>query len=75
MLKIPHHGSDDSINKEFIEMVDPKLVVISVGDNNPYGHPKRELLDLLNSYPLKVLRTDEDGNITIKSDGIIWQID
>lgn len=64
ILKIGHHGSKYSTSKNFIECLEPKISIISVGRNNRYKHPSREVLDnLANRY---ILRTDEDGSIEIK---------
>lgn len=63
-LKVGHHGSNTSSNKKFIDELNPKYSVISVGKNNRYGHPNDSILDNLdNSY---ILRTDIDGSIEIK---------
>ena len=63
-LKIGHHGSKTSSSKEFINEVNPKYSIISVGKNNRYGHPNDEVLDTLSSS--KIYRTDIDGSIEIK---------
>ena len=64
VLKVGHHGSKTSSSKEFIDEVNPKYSIISVGKNNRYGHPNREVLDNLEDS--KVYRTDEDGTIMFK---------
>ena len=61
VLKVGHHGSKTSSGKEFIDEVNPKYSVISVGKNNKYGHPNKEVLNNLNNS--KIYRTDEKGNI------------
>ena len=48
---------------------DPDYAVISVGAGNTYGHPHRETLELLDQAEVKVYRTDQNGDITVKSDG------
>ena len=64
VLKVGHHGSRTSSSKEFINEINPKYSIISVGENNRYGHPNREVLkNLVNS---KIYRTDEDGSIMFK---------
>jgi competence protein ComEC len=68
ILKIAHHGSKNSSNKEFLNAVRPVFAIISVGKNN-FGHPADEVLDRLNSQKTKVLRTDLNGAIIITSDG------
>lgn len=63
-LKVGHHGSNTSSSKEFIENINPKYSLISVGKNNRYGHPKDSVLSILKDS--KVYRTDLDGSIEIK---------
>jgi len=69
VLKVSHHGSKTSSGEEFIAEVSPEIAVISVGKDNKYGHPHREVLDTLTKYGIRVLRTDENGDIKIISDG------
>ncbi|MEA5049022.1 MAG: ComEC/Rec2 family competence protein [Eubacteriales bacterium] len=69
VLKIGHHGSSDSTSEKFLETVAPSLAVISVGKGNEYGLPDQELLDRLKSQGITVLRTDEDGTVTLLLDG------
>ena len=64
VLKVGHHGSKTSSSKEFIDEINPKYSIISVGKNNRYGHPNKEVLD--NLYNLKIYRTDQDGSIMLK---------
>ena len=64
VLKVGHHGSKTSSSKEFIDKINPEYSIISVGKNNRYGHPNKEVLDaLVNS---KIYRTDQDGSIMFK---------
>ena len=69
VLKIAHHGSKTSTSEEFLLGVSPEIAVISVGKDNSYGHPTQEVLENLNKYGIRVLRTDEVGDIKIISDG------
>ena len=64
VLKVGHHGSRTSSSKEFINEINPKYSVISVGKNNRYGHPNKEVLGNLNNS--KIYRTDQDGSIMFK---------
>ena len=64
VLKIGHHGSKTSSDKNFIDEMNPKYSVISVGKNNRYGHPNKEVLENLNNS--KIYRTDQDGSIMFK---------
>ncbi len=68
VLKVGHHGSKTSTALEFVEAVSPEIAVISVGQDNKYGHPHPETLQNLKG--IAVLRTDFDGDIKIISDGI-----
>ena len=63
-LKVGHHGSNSSSSNYFINRINPKYSLISVGKNNRYGHPKDEVLDTLRNS--KIYRTDLDGSIEIK---------
>ena len=64
VLKVGHHGSKTSSSKEFIDEINPKYGVISVGKNNRYGHPNKEVLNNLENS--KIYRTDRDGSIKFK---------
>ena len=64
VLKAGHHGSKTSSGKEFIDEIKPKYSVISVGKNNRYGHPNKEVLENLKES--KIYRTDQDGSIMFK---------
>ncbi len=69
VLKVNHHGSSDAINDAWIEAVRPQAAVISCGSGNPYGHPHAETLKILRMHSVEVLRTDQNGDITVVSDG------
>ena len=64
VLKVGHHGSRTSSGKDFINEINPKYSIISVGKNNRYGHPNKEVLENLEQS--KIYRTDLDGSIEIK---------
>ena len=64
VLKVGHHGSKTSSSKDFINYINPKYSIISVGKNNRYGHPNKEVLSILENS--KIYRTDEDGSIMFK---------
>lgn len=71
VLLVPHHGSRTSSTAEFLRAVAPGLAVVSVGARNPYGHPVPEVLARYAPAPL--YRTDEVGDVTIRSDGVrLW---
>ena len=64
VLKVGHHGSKTSSSKLFINEVNPKCSIISVGKNNRYGHPNDSVLENLDDS--KIYRTDQDGSIKFK---------
>lgn len=64
VLKVGHHGSKTSSSKTFIKHINPKYSIISVGQNNKYGHPNKEVLDNLSNS--KIYRTDTNGSIMFK---------
>ena len=68
MLKVAHHGSMYTTDEEFLNLLRPKLSVISCGHNNSYGHPHRELIERLESIDSQIYRTDECGAIEITVD-------
>jgi competence protein ComEC len=71
VLKAAHHGSCSSTTPEFLDAVDPEIVVISVGAENRFGHPCAEVLERLATLP--VYRTDEQGTVEVISDGAqVW---
>ena len=61
VLKVGHHGSKTSSGKDFINEINPKYSIISVGKNNRYDHPNKEVLNILDNS--KIYRTDQDGSI------------
>ncbi len=69
VLKAGHHGSKTSSSEVFIEMTTPEYVVISAGEDNRYGHPHQEVLDVLGESGAVVLGTYEEGKIEFISDG------
>lgn len=69
VLKVGHHGSKSSTTDDFLDAINPKYAVISVGKDNDYGHPNNGTLDKLNKRGIKVYRTDESGTIIATSDG------
>jgi competence protein ComEC len=69
VLKVPHHGSKTGMSEYFLSEVQPSLAIISVGANNKYGHPAKSALDLLSSHNIKYLRTDQNGEVEVVTDG------
>jgi len=69
VLKVSHHGSKNSGGVEFLQMIKPKLGLISVGEKNSYGHPHKETLERLKQMKCSVLQTKENGAITLQTNG------
>jgi len=71
VLKVAHHGSKTSTSPEFLAVVSPQVAVISVGEDNPYGHPTDEVRDRLIEQlgPANIYRTDLHGTIEFITDG------
>lgn len=69
VLKVGHHGSTTSTTEEFLNEVNPTYAVISAGENNSYGHPHKETLELLEEFNCRVYRTDIDKTVVFSSDG------
>jgi len=73
VIKVPRHGSRSSSSEPFINEVKPKLAIFSVGQNNSFGLPKDQVVDRYADRGAVVLRTDQDGAITVETNGKeIW---
>ena len=70
VLKVAHHGSATSTSSHFLNEVNPVIAVISAGKVNPFGHPHPEVVRRLKTFPLQLLRTDRQGAVTIRTDGV-----
>lgn len=75
VLKVGHHGSKTSSTQEFIQKVSPSYAVVSVGANNKFGHPHKEVLERLAKNQIKVFRTDQLGAIIFTCDGQRLDVD
>jgi competence protein ComEC len=69
VLKLGHHGSRTSSSLSWLTAVHPDIAVASLGLNNRYGHPHKEVLERLDSLHIPLLRTDQEGTIIFTSDG------
>lgn len=69
VLKAGHHGSKTSSSESFVGYSSPEYAIISVGKENKYGHPNKGVLEILEKFGVRILRTDEMGSVTIGSDG------
>ena len=69
ILKAGHHGSSTSTSEELLSFFTPDAVILSYGDNNRYGHPHKETLEILENHDVKILETGKTGEIRINSNG------
>lgn len=71
ILKVGHHGSNTSSSKDFISQINPSISLISVGENNIYHHPNKEVINNLSKS--RIHRTDINNmvKLTINSKGIL----
>lgn len=73
LIKIPHHGSAGSNPAQLISELQPKVVIVSAGYNNPYHFPSQQLLSRAAAQHIPVWRTDLDGTVRIRQNGQHWQ--
>ena len=74
VLKVAHHGSKTSSTMDFIEKVKPQEALIGVGKKNKFGHPAITTIQTLQNQNIKIYRTDEMGEITIKTNGKKYKV-
>ena len=74
VLKVGHHGSRTASSAAFLDVVRPQVAVVSVGRNG-YGHPAPETLDRLERAAARVWRTDQQGTVTVTTDGRTFTVD
>jgi len=75
ILKVGHHGSAYSSSPDFIAAVHPRYAIISVGRNNMFGHPAPSTVATLQRSGAEVYRTDENGAVTLHTDGSSLAVD
>ena len=73
-LKVPHHGSKTSSTEDFLEAVRPKVAVVSAGEGNPFHHPAEETVERYHKDGIRLLRTDQDGEVTAVTDGLHLEV-
>jgi len=66
VLKVGHHGSKSSTDESFIKHIEPLYALVSVGENNTYGHPAKKVIDTLEDNGVFIMRTDQQGAIIYK---------
>ncbi|MGN7479116.1 MBL fold metallo-hydrolase [Solibacillus silvestris] len=75
ILKAGHHGSNTSSSLEFVKEVSPLATILSYGQDNKYGHPHAEVIDVLQQTGSEIYSTAEAGTIVVKTDGATYGID
>ena len=65
ILKVSHHGSAEGTSEELLEVIQPRLAIVSVGKNS-YGHPTKVVLDRLKKFGVEIWRTDVQGEKIIE---------
>ncbi len=68
--KAAHHGSRTANSKKFLNRVNPAYIIIQVGEDNSYGHPHSEAMDVFEDTEAEIYRTDQNGTVIIVTDGI-----
>lgn len=74
LLEIGHHGSAESSSTEFLKTLSPEIGVVQVGADNSYGHPTEEALSRVREVGAEIYRTDQQGEITVTTDGISYRV-
>lgn len=69
VLKLGHHGSRTSSSREFLSVVSPDYAIISAGKDNKYGHPHKEVTDLLSDLKIPAINTADRGTVIFKTNG------
>lgn len=69
VIKVPHHGSGSSSTRAFVQAVSPEYAVFSCGEQNDFGHPHPNILQLYSSLGAQIYRTDINGTVTFVTDG------
>jgi competence protein ComEC len=68
LLVAPHHGSKSSSSQAFVDAVHPRHIVFTAGYRNRFGHPREEVVERYRAAGSEVLRSDEDGAVSIVMD-------
>ena len=75
ILKAGHHGSSSSTSHSFMTATSPEITIISCGEGNSYGHPQKVVMDRLEKAEITVYRTDLQGTIIVKTDGVTYSVE
>lgn len=72
ILKLGHHGSRTSTTAALLKVATPSLALVSAGKNNSYGHPHKEVTDLLKQFFISFVSTQQEGTVLLETDGSTW---
>ncbi|MCQ6276578.1 MBL fold metallo-hydrolase [Bacillus sp. V3B] len=75
ILHLGHHGSNTSTNQVFLNAVNPEVAIYSAGEDNQYGHPHAEVVNLVRNSGIKLYGTDVNGTIIVTTDGKGYSIE
>ncbi len=75
VLKVAHHGSPHGTGRTFLDRVRPEAAIISAGAGNPYNFPAKDTLIRLQDTGALIFRTDTDGSIVVRTDGITFSVE
>ena len=75
ILKVPHHGSRSSSTQPFLEAVSPQVAVASLGYQNRFRFPAPEVVDRYERQGTELLRTDQVGTVTVRSNGESYRVE
>ena len=75
ILKVPHHGSRSSSTQPFLQAVSPQVAIASLGHNNRFRFPAPEVVERYERQGVKLLRTDQVGTVTVRSDGKSYRVE
>ena len=74
VLKVPHHGSRTSSTDAFVDAVNPRYAVISVGERSRFGHPHAPVVERYRARNIRLLQTGRQGTVTAATDGLTMEV-
>jgi beta-lactamase superfamily II metal-dependent hydrolase len=75
LLEVGHHGSAGSSSSTFLQALSPEIGVVQVGADNSYGHPTEEALSRVGAVGAEIYRTDQQGEVTVTTDGVSHRVE